>query len=209
MGGFALIGCHYRISLPMANSKKKCRACKEYSPVESGIQVPLGFFCSMLCVVEHGKKGATASTEKRKRETLTKLKAELKTASQWRVEAQTAFNAYIRYRDRDQPCISCDSSASRENGYWDAGHYRSRGAARHLSFHQHNCHKQCHKCNRYLSGNVVEYRHRLIDRIGLDKVIILEYNNDTVKHDITYLRRIKKIFTTKLRHKSKLPQSTI
>jgi hypothetical protein len=188
----------------MPNSKKKCRACKEYSPVESGIKVPLGFFCSMPCVVEHGKKCATAASDKRKRETLTKLKAELKTASQWRVEAQTAFNAYIRYRDRDQPCISCDSSANRENGYWDAGHYRSRGAARHLSFHQHNCHKQCHKCNRYLSGNVVEYRHRLIDRIGLDKVIILEYNNDTVKHDITYLRRIKKIFTTKLKRKKEL-----
>ena len=185
----------------MANSKKKCRACKEYSPVESGIKVPLGWFCSMDCVYTYSKKGATASAEKRKRETLTKLKAELKTASQWRVEAQTAFNAYIRYRDRDQPCISCDSSDNRDNGYWDAGHYRSRGAARHLSFSQHNCHRQCHKCNRYLSGNVVEYRHRLIDRIGLDKVIILEYNNDTVRHDITYLRRIKKIFTVKLKIK--------
>ena len=185
----------------MANAKKRCRHCKEYQLAESGIKVPLGFFCSMDCVVNHGQTRARVSSDKRKKETIVKLKAELKTASQWRVEAQTAFNAYIRYRDRDQSCISCDSIANRDNGYWDAGHYRSRGAARHLSFHQHNCHKQCHKCNRYLTGNVVEYRHKLIDRIGISKVEALEINNDTVRHDITYLRRIKKIFKAKLKIK--------
>jgi hypothetical protein len=193
----------------MANAKRKCRHCKEYSNVAEGIKVPLGFFCGMDCVVEHAKKGARASSDKRKKETLTKLRAELKTASEWRTEAQTAFNAYVRYRDRDLPCISCDASGDHDGlgGYWDAGHYRSRGAAKHLSFHQHNCHKQCHKCNRYLSGNVVEYRIRLIKRIGLDKVEALECNNDTVKHDITYLRRIKQIFKAKLKLKKK--QSTI
>ena len=189
----------------MANAKKKCRHCKEYGLVESGVKVPLGWFCAMSCVVEHGKKGARVSSDKRKKETLTKLRLELKTASQWRVEAQAAFNAYIRYRDRDQPCISCDASGNHEGlgGYWDAGHYRSRGAARHLSFHQHNVHRQCSRDNRYLSGNIVEYRIRLIERIGLDRVEALEHNNDTVKHDITYLRRIKKTFTAKLRLKKK------
>jgi hypothetical protein len=189
----------------MANAKKKCRSCKKYSLVESGIKVPLGFFCSMDCVVEHGKKGARASSDKRKKETLTKLRAELKTASEWRTEAQTAFNAYVRYRDRDLPCISCDASGDHDGlgGYWDAGHYRSRGAARHLSFNLQNCVKQCSRCNRYLSGNVVEYRIRLIKRIGLDKVEALEHNNDTVKHDITYLRRIKQIFKLKLKIKRK------
>jgi len=190
----------------MANAKKKCRHCKEYGLVESGVKVPLGWFCAMSCVVEHGKKGARVSSDKRKKETLTKLRLELKTASQWRVEAQAAFNAYIRYRDRDQPCISCDASGNHEGlgGYWDAGHYRSRGAARHLSFHQHNVHRQCSRDNRYLSGNIVEYRIRLIERIGLDRVEALEHNNDTVKHDITYLRRVKQIFKNKLRIKKKL-----
>jgi hypothetical protein len=168
--------------------------------------VPLGFMCSMDCVVEHGKKGARVASDKRKKQTLVKLKAELKTASQWRTEAQAAFNAYVRYRDRDLPCISCHSAGSHEGigGYWDAGHYRSRGAAKHMAFNLHNCHKQCHKCNRYLSGNVVEYRIRLIKRIGLDKVEALEHNNDTVKHDITYLKRVKSIFTRKLRIKKRL-----
>ena len=190
----------------MANAKKKCRHCKVYAAPESGVKVPLGFFCSMDCVVKHGKKAAVYTSEKRKRETLTKLRDKVKTASEWRVEAQTAFNAYVRYRDRDLPCISCDATGDHDGlgGYWDAGHYRSRGAAKHLSFHLYNCHKQCHKCNRYLSGNVVEYRKRLIMRIGSERVDKLENNNATVKHDITYLRRIKQIFKNKLRIKKKL-----
>ena len=85
----------------MANAKKKCRHCKVYATPDSGVKVPLGFFCSMDCVVKHGKKAAVYTSEKRKRETLTKLKDKVKTASEWRVEAQTAFNAYVRYRDRD------------------------------------------------------------------------------------------------------------
>ena len=48
---------------------------------------------------------------------------------------------------------------------------------------------------------------RLIDRIGLDKVEALENNNDTVKHDITYLRRIKRVFKAKLKLKKKLSLS--
>jgi hypothetical protein len=188
---------------PMANAKKKWRHCKEYDLVELGIKVPLGWFCSMSCVVQHGKKAATAVSDKRKRQTLTKLKESVKTASEWRVEAQTAFNAYVRYRDRDLPCISCDATGDHDGlgGYWDAGHYRSRGAAKHLSFNLYNCHKQCHKCNRYLSGNVVEYRIRLVDRIGLDKVVALEHSNEVVRHDIAYLARIKKVFKAKLKIK--------
>jgi len=184
----------------MANTKKKCRHCKNYGLVESGVKVPLGWFCAMSCVIEHGKKGAKATTEKRKKETLTKLKAELKTASQWRVEAQAAFNAYVRYRDRDLPCVSCDSVADKVNGYWDAGHFHSRGARRELSFNLWNTHKQCHRCNRYLSSNPQEYRKRLIIKIGIERVEALD-QYAVVRHDIAYLRRIKRIFKTKLKIK--------
>ena len=186
----------------MANSKKKCRACKEYGLVESGIKVPLGFFCSMDCVVKHGSKAARVASDKRKRQTLTKLKESVKTASEWRVEAQTAFNAYVRYRDRDLPCISCDATGSHEGigGYWDCGHFYSRGARRELSFNLWNAHKQCHRCNRYLSSNPQEYRRRLIIKIGIDRVDALEAYA-VVRHDIKYLRRIKQIFKAKLKQK--------
>jgi hypothetical protein len=187
---------------PMANAKKKCRHCKIYATPDSGVKVPLGFFCSMDCVVKHGKKAAVYTSEKRKRETLTKLKDKVKTASEWRVEAQTAFNAYVRYRDRDLPCISCDATGSHEGigGYWDCGHFYSRGARRELSFNLWNAHKQCHRCNRYLSSNPQEYRRRLIIKIGIDRVDALEAYA-VVRHDIKYLRRIKQIFKSKLKIK--------
>lgn len=188
------------------NSKKRCRHCKEYKLADSGVKVPIGFFCSMVCVLAHGKKMAPLALEKVRKEKDAKLRLELKTASQWRTEAQSAFNAYIRWRDRDKPCISCDAAGSHEGigGYWDAGHFRSRGAARHLSFHLWNCHRQCTKCNRFLGGNISAYRLKLIPRISLDKVVLLENNNDIARHDIKYLTRIKKIFTRKLKIKKKL-----
>ena len=189
----------------MSNAKKKCRACKEYFQIESCIKVPLGVFCSMDCIVNYSKLSALESSVRRAKQTHTKLKADLKTASQWRTEAQKAVNAYVRWRDRALPCISCDATGNREGigGYWDAGHYRSRGSALHLSFNILNICKQCHRCNRFLSGNVVEFRHNLIKRIGLDKVEALENNNKVVRHDIKYLKRVKKILTRKLKIKKK------
>lgn len=92
--------------------------------------------------------------------------------------AQKAFNAFVRERDKDQPCICCGREKTQVNGLrahgWDAGHYRSRGSAPHLRFHEDNCHRQLVYCNQYKSGNAVDYRLGLIDRIGLERVEALE-----------------------------------
>ncbi|STQ10931.1 NinG-like phage protein [Enterobacter cloacae] len=50
-----------------------------------------------------------------------------------------------------------------------------------------------------LSGNAVEYRIRLIERIGQERVERLESDNDPRRFDIPYLQRIKSIFTRKAR----------
>ncbi|EDN0929345.1 hypothetical protein CW085_23575, partial [Salmonella enterica subsp. enterica serovar Senftenberg] len=81
----------------------------------------------------------------------------------------------------------------------DASHYRSRGAASHLKFNVFNVHSACTRCNRQLSGNAVEYRIRLIRRIGLERVERLESDNAPRRFDIPYLKRIKSIFTRKAR----------
>lgn len=92
--------------------------------------------------------------------------------------AQKVFNAWVRERDKDQPCICCGRSKTMVNGLrahgWDAGHYRSRGSAPHLRFHEDNCHRQLVYCNQYRSGNAVDYRLGLIERIGLERVEALE-----------------------------------
>ena len=92
--------------------------------------------------------------------------------------AQKAFNAWVRERDKDQPCICCGREKTQVNGLrahgWDAGHYRSRGSAPHLRFHEDNCHRQLVYCNQFRAGNAVDYRLRLIERIGLERVEALE-----------------------------------
>jgi hypothetical protein len=78
-------------------------------------------------------------------------------------DAQKAFNAYIRLRDHDRPCISCGTTQA---GQWHASHYRSVGAYPELRFDPNNCHKSCSTCNRWLSGNLLEYRRLLRIRYG-------------------------------------------
>ncbi|WP_409072269.1 recombination protein NinG, partial [Klebsiella quasipneumoniae] len=127
-----------------------------------------------------------------------------KTKAQWDKEAQSAFNRYIRIRDEGKPCVSCGSPLIGKSNYLtgsaiDASHYRSRGAASHLKFNVFNVHSACTRCNRQLSGNAVEYRIHLIERIGLDRVERLEADNEPRRFDIPYLQRIKSIFTRRAR----------
>ena len=54
--------------------------------------------------------------------------------------AQASVNAYARLRDYYDPCMSCGKDREtieaeqgwKPGGAWDAGHYRSRGAAKQL-----------------------------------------------------------------------------
>lgn len=128
-------------------------------------------------------------------------KEKLKTAADYIKEAQAAFNGYIRARDKNKPCISCGCFQGDmvRGGNFDAGHYRSRGSANHLRFHTLNCAGQCKKCNRHLSGNVVEYRKNLLLKLGEKRLIQLENDNSIVRYTIPQLRRIKALFSRRMR----------
>ena len=197
--------------------KYKCKYCNEYK--EESIKLPTGRFCCYEHAIEFAKekqkrdhdkivrkKNSEASKkEKEDRKRLRKRKEALKTITEYKKEAQAAVNAYIRVRDHNKPCISCGCmSVSSFGGHrgasgWDAGHYRSRGAAAHLSFNVFNIHKQCVKCNQWKAGNVVDYRINLIKRIGVERVERIESNNSSRKFTKEYLIRIKKIFNKKTR----------
>ncbi|MFY7393422.1 recombination protein NinG, partial [Enterobacter cloacae complex sp. IR5424] len=139
-----------------------------------------------------------------------------KTKAQWDKEAQSAFNRYIRIRDEGKECVSCGNPLIGKSNYLtgsaiDASHYRSRGAASHLKFNVFNVHSACTRCNRQLSGNAVEYRIRLIDRIGLERVERLEADNAPRRFDVTYLKRVKAIFSRRanalMKRRQKLQES--
>ena len=121
-------------------------------------------------------------------------------------EADQAFAAYIRERDRQagHPCISSSRPMDWASGNQvDAGHYRSRGAASHLRYHQDNCHAQSKYENRHRAGNAVEYRAGLIARIGLAAVEALEADNRVHHWTREELRAIRDEYRQKLKQLTK------
>ena len=125
----------------------------------------------------------------------------LKTRNDYIKEAQVAFNAYIRERDKNQTCICCGKplGESQLGGGFDCGHYRSTGSAPHLRFNEDNAHGQTKFCNRYRAGNAVDYRLGLIKRIGLERVEALEADNEPAKWSIDELKAIREHYRKKLK----------
>lgn len=115
-------------------------------------------------------------------------------------ETQAAVNHLVRVRDAHLPCISCGRM---HEGQWHAGHYRSTGAAPNLRFDLRNIHKQCAPCNTHLSGNLIEYRKGLIERMGQEVVEALESDNTPRHYTNDELDQIKRDAVAKRRELEK------
>ena len=171
---------------------KKCKICRDTFHPSKPMQCVCGVKCALSMASLKKAKRERVEKIKDRKETREKLE-KLKTRSDWIKEAQIAFNKYIRLRDHGKGCISCQSDVGPASvgGAGDAGHFRSRGSAPHLRFDERNCHLQCKRCNRYLSGNVAAYRVGLIERIGLKSVEELERDQEARDHSIESLKAIK------------------
>lgn len=173
--------------------QRKCKCCGA-SFVPFGIQS----WCGLECGYKLSQVAVAKKKAKEQRQERAETKAKLKTRADWIREAQAAWNGYVRARDAGLPCCSCGAMPGQKfGGSMDCSHYRSRGSAPHLKFHLHNAASACVKCNRFLGGNVAALRVGLIERIGLEKVLAVEQDNELRKFDIEYLTRIKRIFTKK------------
>ena len=135
------------------------------------------------------------------RKELREKKLALKTRSEWIQDVQKVFNEFIRLRDNKLGCISCGVPfmSSAVGGSYDAGHYQSRGAKPHLRFVENNVAGQCKRCNRYLSGNVANFRTGLIARIGIEAVEALESDNAPRHYTIDDLKSLKSLYQTKIK----------
>lgn len=177
--------------------ERKCSNCGErFQQHRLGQQV-----CSAPCATSYARR----LREQKERKDIKARKAALKTKGDWLKEAQAAFNAFIRERDRlaGHPCICCGQPLDWSGNNVDAGHYRSRGSAPHLRFDELNVHAQTKKCNRYGAGRAVDYRIGLIARIGLDAVEALEADNEPRHWSIADLQRIRDTYRAKLRELKK------
>lgn len=137
------------------------------------------YFCNYKCALVKGDENADKKKEQLKKTEWTKEKAERKeklmTHKDYLKILQTVFNAYIRLRDKNLPCISCGTTAAIQ---YHAGHYFSSGGHPNLRFAETNVHKQCVQCNNYLHGNLINYRPALEQKIGSTEYEALCNNRD-------------------------------
>jgi len=183
---------------------KKCEnpaCCISFPPQRLGQKV-----CSPKCglaIKDVNQERARKSLAQVERREIKVRKERLKSRADHLREAQVAVNEFVRLRDAHLPCISCDSMPNDHDlitgSRWDAGHYRSVGACPELRFEQLNIHRQCVKCNRNLSGNAVEYRIRLVIRIGADQVAWLEGPHPARKYTVEEIKAIKAEYRAKTR----------
>lgn len=184
-------------------SPKRTRKCavkgcaNRFQPRNMGHKV-CGPECAAVHAVAERKRLDAKQTRERKQA--------MKRKGDYLSEAQAAFNAFIRYRDRDQACICCGKTDAAGHGGvgggWDAGHWISRGHASHLRFNEANVHKQRKGCNRPGGTTRAKYRVGLVARIGEDAVLeleSLEYAPTQKRWTIDELVEITKTYRAKLR----------
>lgn len=183
-----------------------CTVCgKDFMPFKTTERV-----CSLTCALAYAKSDVDKKNAKAWRKEKKIRKEKLKTQSDWLQDLQKDFNTFIRLRDRDQPCISCGTT--RTDIKYDAGHFWTTGGFPNVRFDEDNCHKQCsNNCNLKKSGNINEYRPKLIEKIGIERFEALEFRarNGVLKLSIPeikekieyYRKRIKELKNEKPIHR--------
>ena len=180
---------------------KKCRvaACRaSFVPSRMGQAV-----CSPACALIDGPRHAPKARKALadiERKNIKVRKEKLKSRADHLKDTQQAFNAWIRARDAGQPCISC---GRHHEGQYHAGHYRTVGANPELRFEPLNAWKQCAPCNNHLSGNLINYRISLLQRIGEEKVAWLEGPHEAKKYTVEELKAMTAEYRAKTRELKK------
>ncbi|MGP3209181.1 recombination protein NinG [Serratia marcescens] len=182
---------------------KICRVCKsKYTPRSTTQSV-----CSAPCAITLTKRNSELQrkqVEASARREWNKRKADAKPLSHWIAMTQRSFNDYIRARDEGSGCISCGSTTATE---YHAGHFRTTAAAGQLRFNEDNCHLQCASCNVHHSGAITQYRINLITKIGAERVMALENDNNQHRYTREELDMIRARYRAKLRELKKLQEA--
>lgn len=188
------------IAKPKPPRQKKCKApsCGLKFQPERQMQETCCIKCAIeLTNLKRTKKAAKDAADVSKKERAAKREASKKKAEFYDNDrshqlklTQSAFNAWIRFRDSGKPCVSCDKPDSGAHQR-HASHFRSVGACAELRFNSLNVNTSCSVCNNHLSGNIAGYRPRLIDKIGIELVGWLEGPHEPNKYTCDQLREIR------------------
>lgn len=186
-----------RVALKEVKAKKcKNPACGvSFKPSFSTAQKVCSWACGLAIAPENREKARKAIAEVGRKE-IRAARERIKPRAQYMREAQQAFNEWIRLRDAALPCVSC---GRHHEGQYHAGHYRTVGANPELRFEPLNVHKQCAPCNNHKSGDIVNYRISLLQRIGSANVEWLEGPHEPQRYTIERLKAIKAEYRAKTR----------
>ncbi len=178
---------------PFQPRSKPCKQCGSLFLPLRALQAVCGPSCAIKTV--KAQKAATKVAVKLRKEAVKKT-------SKWEEECRAIVQKIARLRDRNDGCISCHLPAT-WGGQWHGSHFRSHGAASAVQFHLWNIHKSCSSCNRDKGGNIIDYRPRLIAKIGQERVDWLMAQNQVVRHDVDYYKRFKLVMGKRLRRLEK------
>ena len=198
---------NWGVSMTLRFPKRCKHCCEKFTPEELARRLRLHISCidgyadAQQAKKERADAKAARMAAKVERASIKARKEAIKTIPDLIKEAQREFNAYIRARDADQPCICCGQplGAGEVGGAFDCGHYRSTGSASHLRFDERNAHAQRKVCNRWGAGRAVDYRIGLVARIGLEAVEALESNNTPHKWQREELIQIRDTYRAKFK----------
>jgi hypothetical protein len=174
---------------------KRCKNCKNrFEPRFSTLErFCWSVECKYIEAIEKLRQNKEKEAKK-SRERLKIMKNELETIQSLIKKAQVTFNKFIRLRDKNMPCVSCGISLL--NRKFDAGHFYNANNHWSLRFDLQNVHAQCVRCNRDLHGNLLEYRKRIVTRIGAEGLERLErLSNETRKFTRSELIEIQKKYS--------------
>jgi hypothetical protein len=152
--------------------------------------------CSYECANLLAKEKSDKQKDKEWKQRKAKMKSDLMSLSDWLKIAQTHFNTYIRERDKNNVCISCQKPPLKKN----AGHFFNANNHYNVRFDEDNVHLQCEHCNTFLSGNLIFYRENLIKKIGIESFEALENKaRITRKFSISEVKEIIEIYKAKIK----------
>lgn len=175
--------------------KPKCKVCGEPFERTRSFQPT----CHKVeCAMEYLKR---KEVEKRVAPYRTKPRKPNNSKSHQKELTQKAVNAYVRWRDRLKPCVTCGEPPGKtvRGGNRDAGHFLPRSVYPSIRYDIRQIHAQCVNCNQYNSGRRHEYRLFMIAEYGLELVEWFEQQNKPADFAIDELKEIRATYRKMLR----------
>ena len=156
----------------MANTRKKCKHCKDWFEASVMVKNNAGTYCNsdhMFEDIKHALPKLIAKGAKIKEKAVKVRHKEatkkLRTRTQWYNMLQVEVNKHVRLRDANEPCCTCGTT--NQGIKYDAGHCFTRAARPDLRFNLTNIHKQCSvNCNQHGSGMRLEYQTFITSKYG-------------------------------------------